>query len=303
MNATFLFRLDGSKDNDTFFELRRNQGVDDVYSGTPLKIGPGWIPDLVEVKADTGARLVTITLIELEASETVAKESSRKYLPEASTQIIESLVGYLNGVIAQCRQTADPRAEKFQNLLQFISDGPSFAVRTAAALRNAPSFVEDFPLIDQPSSTGSLASHQRMTTNLFLFEGSKLLSRTESNGAIRAIRMFDDVIHARDLSGGTFRSWLKSRVQLLYRELEDPGQKYPELRRLISKKRDRGIRLDCGAACRELAEMWHSSQQFRLTPNQIGNAITNFYSVAIAFREHEPMHVVFEKARSAMQET
>jgi len=117
MNARFLFRLDGSKENDEFFEMRRKDGVEEVYSGTPLAIGPGWIPDLVEVTTDVAAQSVAITLIELEASEIVAKASARKYLPESSTRIVEDFTVYLGTVIAHCRRTADPRAEKFQRLM------------------------------------------------------------------------------------------------------------------------------------------------------------------------------------------
>ncbi len=41
-----LFRLDMAKDNEGFVELRRASQIDHAYSGTPMKVGPGWIPDL-----------------------------------------------------------------------------------------------------------------------------------------------------------------------------------------------------------------------------------------------------------------
>ena len=45
----FLFRLDGAKENEHFFRCRRGDDGCIAYSGTVLSIGPGWIPDLIEV--------------------------------------------------------------------------------------------------------------------------------------------------------------------------------------------------------------------------------------------------------------
>ncbi|SRR5712691_796087 len=301
MTARYLFRLDGSRENDEFFEMRRKEGIDVAYSGTPLKIGPGWIPDLVEVATDAKTHSATITLIELEASEIVAKASARKYLPESSAAIAEGFAGYLRTVIAQCRQTADSRTETFQRLMQFLADGSSLAVRTAAALRTASSFIEDLPLIDQPSGITISPSSQTLARPAFLFDGERPLSRIEVNGVIRVIRLFDAVILDRDISSGTLRSWRNLRVKRLNHAVEEVHQSYPGLWRLLSEKADHGLRLDCDRICDELTKLWSSGKKYRIAPNDIAAAIASFYPLAIAFQEFEPMHRVFGEAQAVLK--
>ena len=106
----YLFRLDGSKENDEFFLCRRGQGACVAYSGTAMSVGPGWIPDLIEVEDDETC--FTVTLIELEAVEISALASCRKYLPESSLDIIQKFTAYLETVNRQCLATADPRLDR-----------------------------------------------------------------------------------------------------------------------------------------------------------------------------------------------
>ena len=88
-DTRFLFRLDGSRDNDQFMDLWRARYGNNVYSGTPMKLGPGWIPDFVELMTDETVKSMSLTLIELEATEGDARASCRKYLPESSAQIFD----------------------------------------------------------------------------------------------------------------------------------------------------------------------------------------------------------------------
>ena len=58
----------------------------------------------------------TLTLIELEATEPVALISCRKYLPEASADIVAAFYAYLDRAIRQCQTTADPRKSELVHL-------------------------------------------------------------------------------------------------------------------------------------------------------------------------------------------
>jgi hypothetical protein len=82
-----------AKDNDQFMKLR-SEAIKPlcVYAGTPIKIGPGWIPDYIEVNVDPSLATCQLTLIELEATEINARASCRKYLPESSAEIANLLV-------------------------------------------------------------------------------------------------------------------------------------------------------------------------------------------------------------------
>jgi len=90
----FLFRLDMAKENEQFLALRQGRGVDQVYSGTPMKVGPGWIPDFFELAIDRDANVLSLTLIELEATDIVARASCRnphpKFLTFSSVTWIQS---------------------------------------------------------------------------------------------------------------------------------------------------------------------------------------------------------------------
>ena len=91
----FLFRLDMAKDNEQFLGDFGDCKRDAVYAGAPIKVGPGWIPDFVEVVIDRAAAVGAITLIELEATEIAALGSHRKYLPESSASITDAVVRQL----------------------------------------------------------------------------------------------------------------------------------------------------------------------------------------------------------------
>jgi hypothetical protein len=113
MPTTYLFRIDGAKDNDDFFGAMR-ASVQHVYAGADFRVGAaGWIPDLVKLVVDEPPARCSLTLIELEATESVALISCRKYLPEDSASIVSAFRKYLDRVISQCRISADPREAEF----------------------------------------------------------------------------------------------------------------------------------------------------------------------------------------------
>ena len=110
---TCLFRIDGAKENDAFFAAMRSS-ASLVYAGLDFRVGSaGWVPDLVMVSVAEPPRRCSLTLIELEATESVALISSRRYLPENSAEILAAFMAYLGRVIRQCRSTADARGSEF----------------------------------------------------------------------------------------------------------------------------------------------------------------------------------------------
>ena len=149
MTDRFLFRMDMAKDNEDFLRLRNASHATHMYAGLAIKLGPGWIPDFIEVVLERDRETAELTLIELEATEAFCRISCRKYLPERSSDVVAAFLTYLDSVISQCRSTADPRREVFEALRISIGTLTSVLVRTAGALRSSADFVEVFALIDQ----------------------------------------------------------------------------------------------------------------------------------------------------------
>jgi hypothetical protein len=101
--TAFLFRLDSARDNDAFMTLRGGRYGERIYSGVAMKAG-WWIPDYVEVDVVDDTEGIRLTLIELEATEIVARASCRKYLPEGSTGERLVSVGWFMGLYASVRR-------------------------------------------------------------------------------------------------------------------------------------------------------------------------------------------------------
>jgi hypothetical protein len=293
----FLFRLDGSRDNDQFMDLWRARYGNNVYSGTPMKLGPGWIPDFVELMTDETVKSMSLTLIELEATEGVARASCRKYLPESSAQIFESFVQYLDTILEQCRVTADPRLEAFQHLKEFIAPKSNVVVRTAGALRTSLDLFEAFPLRDQPDqSPVRLIAASPPPPSMPPFEGKKRLSRNEIDGLRRVVRILHAVMVGKDHDGGTLKTWRNLRRKPLDTVLKAEGDRFPELRRLVSFITQSGSAFDCEKIVNELAELW-STDGRDTAPQQVRLWIKEFHPIALSFPNHEPMRNVFERAR------
>jgi hypothetical protein len=81
MPDTFLFRFDGARENDEFLNHARLKGHL-VYAGLAMQLQRGWIPDFVEVSLDEENNSCSITIVELESTDSGARISARKYLPE-----------------------------------------------------------------------------------------------------------------------------------------------------------------------------------------------------------------------------
>jgi hypothetical protein len=133
--SRYFFRLDMAKDNEEFFVARHRSGADCVYSGIAMRVGPGWIPDCIEVNLDTKAGVVKLIILELEATDIVARASCRKYLPEPSSAVLQAFAAYLDAVVSQCRSTADPRLALLEDLQRAVATHPHVLIHTAGALR------------------------------------------------------------------------------------------------------------------------------------------------------------------------
>jgi hypothetical protein len=207
MPTAYLFRIDGAKDNDDFFSAL-HPSFAHVYAGIDFKAGaPGWIPDFVKIVIEPG-QFCSLTLIELEATESVALISCRKYLPENSTAIYEAFIGYLVRVVRQCRSTADPREPEFSRLKTAVEEIGHAVVSTAGALRSSTTFVEELPLFDQaqgvvharPNRPSNPEKHRE-------FRGTMHLSASETKSVGRCIMILDAVLRGRDHSAATLHTW------------------------------------------------------------------------------------------------
>src|SRR5262245_15322017 len=137
MSAVYFFRVDGAKDNDVFFGAVRGSAYL-VYAGVDFRVGnTGWIRDLVKLVVEEPPSTCTLTLIELEATESAALISCRKYLPEKSANILTAFREYLDRVIRQCRMSADPRESELASLKVVLSQASQVTVTTAGALRSS----------------------------------------------------------------------------------------------------------------------------------------------------------------------
>jgi hypothetical protein len=207
MPTAYLFRIDGSKDNDAFFEALSPSAAH-VYAGIDLRVGViEWIPDFVKVDVDDSNSHCALTIIELEATESEALRSCRKFLPEDSTAIVQAVIDYLGRVIRQCQSTADRRADDFRLLKALLSEAKHVTVSTAGALRSSIQFVEHRALIDQPGfDTPPRPIGNVHQINTREFRGIIRLGAGDAKAVARCIMILDAIVRGRDHSVAIFRT-------------------------------------------------------------------------------------------------
>lgn len=301
MKHHFLFRIDGSKENDDFFSRRRSRGDVLAFSGTALTVGPGWIPDLIEVEIDAQGNTFAVTLIELEASEIAARASCRKYLPESSPDVVRRFIGYVDTLITQCQVTADPRLDDLRSLREALEGQVTVVVRTAGALRSSSEFLELHTLLDQPERITIESRQSAIEARAINFKGTRSFSREETDGLCRTVRILHTVVAGLDHSGGTLHSWRNLRRKPLDIAVAKDRARYGQLSQLLAKRSASGIRLDCEKLVSELAILWSHSQAHRLTPHEIADAIRHFVPISMGFQTKEPMQTVYAAARSTLE--
>lgn len=283
-------------------ELAIPQGVEQVYAGVEMKIGRGWIPDFVEVCCDLAEKTCTIRLIELEATETVALISARKYLPEESSRILRAFDTYLDRILDLCRSTSDPRRSAFLQLKTFLTEARSIIIRTAGALRTSRTLLEDLPLIDQPRPERISRCLEPPSIQLFRFEGEVSLTPRERKTLFRALLILDGVVRGRDHSGANLKNWLGLRTQPLKVTVRTATQQYHFLQAFLASDTRSGGRVDCDGIAQELATLWSGSCETRFDLKQVSTLVTQYFPTAVLLRKYDPMSKVFEGARTIVGE-
>jgi hypothetical protein len=301
---TYLFRIDGAKDNDAFFEGMR-PSASFVYAGVDFRVGSAmanWIPDLVRVIVSDPPGDCSLTLIELEQTESVALVSCRKYLPENSVAVFDAFNDYLDRVIRQCRSAADPRESEFVNLKATLSNANRRTITTAGALRLSSCFVEELPLIDQDQTTMVAplreAKLDSREVKKYCFQGVLRLSEREAKALGRCVMVLDAVIRQRDHSIALFHAWrAQDRSQPLKQLLLKSSDGRPALRAIVFETKGRGITLGLDAMLSELVEIWSGGGTPQIDTEHVRALINSYYPAASAIRGHDRMTAVFETAR------
>lgn len=297
MARTFLFRFDGSRDNDAFFAHAQANGTVHVYAGVELRLEKGWIPDFLEVSCTDEADKLSMTLIELEAEENQARISARKYLPESSSQIVQSFAQYLDNVLAKCRRTADPRTQVFEWLNDHLNNADEIFVCVCGAIRATADRVETIPLIDQSCSSPPMIQRQSRRVREFVFEGVRVLSPQDNKSLLRCILILDAVVRGLDHSAATLKNWRHSRTQPLLTTPHVSPENTPALHAFLNADTTRGLRTDCDELAKELSEFWSNTGARRFATSQVKSLVMKFFPIATALGNRELMDDVFEKAR------
>ncbi|MHB8876248.1 MAG: hypothetical protein ACYC8T_21360, partial [Myxococcaceae bacterium] len=251
------------------------------------------------------------TLIELEATEAVARASCRKYLPEASVSIVEAFIAYLEAITINCRTTSDPRLEAFEELRTLLKTAAA-VVRTAGALRTSPHFLEDFPLLDaalpqrdtRPAVAIAIPDAQKPAAPSFLFSGDRRLSRADSKSLRRGLRALHEVLTNRGFSGGKLRTWRNNKRKThLDRDLRDRQADFPlTFDVLFATDTETGLVIDCDGVSSELARLWSEGGDAVVTPERVAKIVGRFVPLAAEYADHHPMQEVFDKARTVVAE-
>lgn len=302
MKLTYLFRLDGARDNDEFLQLSLSQGINLVYAGVEMKIGRGWVPDFLEVSGDFENRTCVVRLIELEATEISALVSTRKYLPEDSSRILKAFDLYLDRVVDRCRTTSDPRRDDFVRLKNLLLEAKSISVRTAGALRTSRQFIEDLLLMDQPQSEQITRIQKHSTPQSFTFFGERSLSPRDRKSLFRTLLILDGVIRERDHSAARVGGWLAHRTQPLKIAVKDASNRYPLLAAFLSADKRSGGRTNCDGLAKELSALWSKARKVPLDPHLVSDMVVRYFPTARLLREHDPIQKAFESARAVIED-
>jgi len=297
MTRPFLFRIDNARDNDEFMDLRRERHGDRLFSGTAIKIGPGWIPDYIELTTDEAKNETRLTLIELEANDATARASCRKYIPEPSAAIIEAFLTYLETVISQCRLTADPRLDGFRSLRETIAQSNKIVVQTAGAIRSSPDFIEVFPLLDQPDQNPLRPKPPTGKKHAEIhLRGARSLSRAEVDGIRRVVRLLYAVAAGKDDNGGLWKSHKNLRRKPLDFAIMRSPEDFPVLRQIVFLNPQSGAKLDCDKLLSELVALWANAGK-KITEGQATTWVQAFFPTAMKFRAQQSMQSIFAEAR------
>ena len=296
MSRTYLFRFDGARANDAFLGSASRQGFF-VFGGIEMRVGScRWEPDFLLVTSSESQAHICLTLIELEATEPVAKVSCRKYLPESSIAIVEAFAAYLDRIVGHCRTTADLRLSRLLELRTALRLAKQVAVRTGGGLRtaDAPLLVEQWPLLDQPSAGAVFAPVPALDGSAPLsLEGVVLLTPLQNMILHRALIIIDASLRRQIHTGATLKTWARSRHQTpLARSVGAESARFPVLKEYLSVDKRMGLRLDAEQFLQELSELW-GSQSTSAEASSIRSALERCFPLAATFSESTRMADVF----------
>ncbi len=296
----YLFRFDGAKDNDEFFYGARHESEVMYYAGIEMRVGP-WIPDGIRVSlsdrpGEPGD--IQIVLIELEPTDVQARISARKYLPEASSAVIQSLREYVERLEAQCRGTGDPRLPEFRRLAAALGSVGNRQVSSAGHRRDCLIPVETLALIDNGRAFAVQPRPVDAPTvpTQFLFAGDVILTPAQHKVLARAVRVLDATVRGHDHSAATLKNWLGHRTQPLRCALSLSPGLFPALRALLESERQRGTRVSCDAVADDLAQLWSASGR-AWNAEQVAFLVNNYWPIASRLKKFSAMPAVFTEAR------
>jgi hypothetical protein len=296
----FLFQFDGATANKRFAERWQQQYGGVMFAGATLRIGPGWTPDFLEIGVESSSAKLQLRLVELEATDAVAREACRKYLPESSDGIVKAFSNYLDVVLARCKVSADPRIDSIQHLKQFLGTNPTLVVETAGSLHNSSDYLEVFPLIDQHSGDFPAVLHSSNSEAIpFLCENKRALSRKQVEVLWRVIRILHVVVAGKDHNDGSLDSASRRLRKQFDAALNGSVTIHPELTKLHSLDSKNGAHVDCDRIALELSELW-SSYLEHVTPNLVRSWIDDFYAHALHAGKRQLVRTLFEQARTVV---
>lgn len=303
MPIKYLFRFDGAKDNDGFFNGAKDRDINNVYAGSEMEIGPGWIPDFLLVSRDDTKGHCTLTLIELESKRMDALVSSRKYLPESSAEILKAFHNYLGRVLAQCRSTADPRISVIEDLQGFLRRATIMIIETACALRSDPAYLECLPLADQPQTSVLRYSHgssdessEVLSESPLAFEGRLILTKDQTVGLNRAIVILDAVVRQHEHSSARLKAWLNPKRNPLRKAIANRHSEFPELWRFLSTDKHSGVKITCEPFFSELSAFWSSMTDKPVAMKTVHRLISEYCPLAYKLKTGDRMQDVFKEA-------
>jgi hypothetical protein len=306
--TTYLFQVDSAKENRFFFEGMHKSLSESVYfRGLDFKVGP-WTPDGIRVDLTFDSQQCSLTLIELEAIESTALKSSRKYLPEESVKICSAFIDYLDRVIKDCDARADQREFQIEQLKKLLSQNIPITVKTAGALRSDTTFLAEAVLTDQangPEANAASGYHLHATRKIVSKElamrGRLRLSPEESKGLRRCIQILDAIIRERDFSNTIFRHWrLKTPLKNLLGEMPEKPHTLADFVLNPQNKHASGIAIDFEAVLEELVGVWaKDGRQIELEDAR--KLVNDYFPLAMGIGSHDGMDHVFAAARIQVQ--
>jgi hypothetical protein len=237
-----------------------------------------------------------LAIIELEADASTARISARKYLPESSPSVVDSLVTYLERACIQCRATADPRITSITRLKDILQKCETIVVVTAGCQRDSFDSIEELPLVDQNHGPRPRQAHVAQKASRSVLTGDATLSPIDRKNLSRTILILDAVVRGWDKSGASFRAWRNSRIQPLRATLRANPGRFLELDVLMLGNK-LGVQVNVDRLAAELASIWISISRKQYTPDSVVRALQQYLRIASGLPSSIAVREAFERAR------